>query len=351
METQKILWGTVLGVIVASNGCLDLNLRDELREPDAGAVDETGAYSPVETADISEDADEVNDAETPSAPGTDPEQETIPVQDANDQDPPVLLPPACAETEQLVEAFCLAQGALSMSIRFTTDEGAEVTLGAETGLTMAILSDPWEKEHHAAVSGLTPGISTPLTIAVTDINANGNAMEVLLTAAGGHPIAITEVLADPLGPEPAQEFVEIANLGPADIDLSGWMIDDNGDQDGDVIPDGTVIGGGTVGIIVSAAYIAGAGGDPSPAPGTLIIPLESSIGTGGLKNSAAETVELYDADGVLVSRYLGQTGTPREGCGAVRVSAELPDGDAHAFENEPTGSSTPGLAPQLDSFQ
>ena len=79
-----------------------------------------------------------------------------------------------------------------------------------------------------------------------------------------------------------------------------------------------------------------------------MIHLDSSIASSGLKNSEAETIELYDEVGGLVSCYQGQTGDPKEGRSAVRIAAELPDDDAEAWELEPGGASTPGVAPSLD---
>jgi hypothetical protein len=126
------------------------------------------------------------------------------------------------------------------------------------------------------------------------------------------------------------------------------MIDDNGDQDGDAIPDGTTLQAGQVGLLVSPDYDPASSDDPAPAPDALLISLGSSIASSGLKNSEAETVELYDALGGLVSCYQGQVGDPEEGRSAARVSAELPDGDPWAWELDPGGGSTPGIAPVID---
>jgi hypothetical protein len=126
------------------------------------------------------------------------------------------------------------------------------------------------------------------------------------------------------------------------------MIDDNGDYDGDLIPDGTALAPGQIGLLVSPDYDPGSAEDPAPDPAACLIQLGSSIASSGLKNSEAESVELYDGLGGLVSCYQGQTGDPKEGRSAVRRAVELPDGDPLAWELEPGGSSTPGIAPYLD---
>jgi hypothetical protein len=146
-------------------------------------------------------------------------------------------------------------------------------------------------------------------------------------------ISITEVLADPEGAEPVQEFVEIANYGDEPVDLSGWMIDDNGDHNGDLLPEGTVLQAGEAALIVQSGFV-------SPVENLHLINIESSIGSNGLKNSESESVELYDLSGAAVSVFSSRL-TPRQECSIVRRHVAYPDA-AGAFDYEQSEKTTPG---------
>jgi hypothetical protein len=211
-----------------------------------------------------------------------------------------------------------------------------------------VLSDAQRTTHLAAVTNLSGDADTTLTVRSADINGNEATVTVSVRGTGGVPVVITEVLADPFGEEPSQEFVEIANIGSERADLSSWMVDDNNDQNGDLLPEGTILEAGQVAVLVSLNFVVDAAGeDPAPADGALIVYLESSIGSNGLKNSEAETVELYDAAGNLVSAYDGRAGVLGEGISASRAFAELPDGCPEAFAADPSGASSPGSVARL----
>ncbi len=331
---------TILWAAVAASGCLDLELLDEMRPLDAGSAE--GATQ--------SEGDPQTDGEGTGDDGTgegDDGAQVAPDTDSDDESPPALTAPNCGPSERLEEQMCIAEGPVSASIRFATDEAAEVDITPIAGLRAGVVSAPWVTEHHLAVAGLTEGISSLVPFNIKDINGNQQEIDVEVVGAAGPPIAITEVLADPFGPEPGQEFVEIINLGVSEVDLSGWMIDDGGDANGGVFPAGTTLGAGRVAVIVSAAYDLDDGLDPAPDSAALVIALEKSVGSNGLKNSEAESIELYNAEGELVSQYRGQAGAPVEGCSAMRIFAELPDGDPLAFSLDILGSSTPGTAPTL----
>jgi len=316
-RTHTAIW--VLPLVFAG-GCLDLGLLDELVPIDAGSE---GAGADVDT-----DADADGDGPPPT--------------DEDDTAAPALLPVSCAPGEDAREGLCIAWGPGTAAIRLGTDEPATIGPTAPEGVRAEVVSEPWALEHVVVVAGLPPLVEVDFAISLADVNGNSAEHALLLTALDGPMVAITEVLADPMGAEPAQEFVEIANYGAATVDLAGWMIDDNGDDNGDLLPDGCAIAPGQAALLVAADYDPASAEDPAPAAGALIIHLGSSIGTGGLKNDAAETVELYDADGEIVSAYDGRIGDPAEGRSAARVRAEAPDGCPLAFGDAPLDPPDPG---------
>jgi hypothetical protein len=320
----------LLGILamVAASGCMNLQLLSEMNLFDAG--EEEGVSG-------SGDSDGDSDGDTDGPPDT----------DADDSVPPMLITGACGVFESMSDGVCVAAGPVSASFRFETHEPAIVTISSSSSGSASVLTAQWATEHHAAVVLPDEGVASSVTLSFEDVNENADQVVLDVTATGGYPVAVTEILADPNGAEPDQEFVEVHNFGATAVDLSGWMIDDNGDHDGDLLPVGTTLGAGSTGIIVSPDFDPSAGDDPAPASSATIIYLDSSIGTSGLRNSSAETVQLWDAAGVLVSEYLGQVGNPKEGKSAARLSAELPDEDEWAWGPDPLDPPTPGVVPTL----
>jgi hypothetical protein len=309
--------------LVLAGGCVDLGLLDELGPFDAGA---TGGGGASDT-----DGDTDADTDTGGPPAT----------DSDDATAPAIAPISCTPDEQEQEGACVATGNGTAAIRFATDEPAEIGLVPPAGVRGEMASDPWAAEHLIVATGLSADAAADLEISLADVNGNAASLPLPVLAGAGPTVAITEVLADPFGPEPAQELVEIANYGAAEVDLSGWMIDDNGDANGDLLPAGCVLAPGRVALLVAPDYDPACADDPPAADGALIILLGSSLATNGLSNEAVETVELYDAAGAIVSRYDGRLGDPAEGRSAARLRAEAPDGCPRAFGDAPV-EPTPG---------
>ena len=313
------------------SGCLDLDLLDDMEPLDTDTVDETDRSAAEET-EPRED--------TEGAP---------PAADANDHTPPVISDLTCSASERMERGVCIAEGPVSASIRFRTDEPSTIRCAPETGdeARAGMLSQPWRLEHRGAAINLPADAETVLSLTLTDINGNEQQLVVSVRGSGGPAVAITEVLADPSGTEPTQEWVEIVNFGAAPVDLSGWMLDDNDDHNGDVLPSSSVLDAGQIALLVPDAYIPDDGEDPAPADGTRLIYLDNAVGTNGLKNGDAEKVILYDAAGTIISVYDGRLGPPKEGISASREYAELPDADPSAFATDPSGLSSPGISPRL----
>ncbi len=318
--------GIWAALFAAHAGCMDLDLLDELipMGGDGGAASTDGAG----------EGDADGDTEGDGPPAT----------DAADVTAPAIVETECGAAETASGGVCVAPGNGAASLRLATDEPAALTITAPEGARAEVLSAPWATSHLVAVAGIAAA-DAGVGIEISDVNGNAAAIGLPVAVPSGPTIAITEVLADPLGEEPAQEFVEIANYGAAAVDLSGWMIDDGGDCNGDFLPAGTALGAGAVALLVSSSFDPASTADPAPAEGALLVTLESSIGTSGLSNADAETIELYDAYGALVSAYDARLGKPVEGASAARLSAELPDGCPAAFGTAPRKPSTPGIAP------
>jgi hypothetical protein len=211
---------------------------------------------------------------------------------------PDQVPPTLAAITIDVAGPCLTVG-------FSTDEPATGTVVIEAG--DARLETP------AGVGSTTFSVSIPLaplppetaaTVTVTAVDRAGNlaassAMP-FLTPAALPPIAITEVLANAAGPEPAQEYVELRNLGDASVDLSGLRLEDS--KGSDDLPAET-LPAGVYALVVPSGYDPGQGQDPPPRAGTALLRVDSRLGADGLSNSG-ERVRLMRGDAV-VSSYGG----------------------------------------------
>lgn len=117
------------------------------------------------------------------------------------------------------------------------------------------------------------------------------------TPAALPPIAITEVLANPVGPEPAQEWVELRNLGG---EPGGLGIADS--RGADLLPAET-LGPGAYALVVTSAYGSGKRRGPAAARGDAAPARRRRIGADGLSNGGEVTRLLRG--GEVVSSYGG----------------------------------------------
>jgi len=124
------------------------------------------------------------------------------------------------------------------------------------------------------------------------------------------PLAITEVHANPAGPEPAQEYVELRNLGPAPIDTGSLIIEDSKGSDmlpsllPTLLPSSAGLEPGEYALIVPAGFDEQSALDVRPRAGTPLIRVDARIGSDGLSN-AGEVVRLRTTGGTVVSSYGG----------------------------------------------
>jgi hypothetical protein len=213
-------------------------------------------------------------------------------------DAPDVTPPVLANVTVSSAGPCL-------DVSFATDEaasgtiviqagGVEVDTPAGAGATSFDVGIP--------LGGVPPTTSATVTVKVTDLAGNTAVSPpfAFTTPVALPPVAITEVLANPRGPEPQQEYVELRNLGDADVPLAGLRLEDS--KGGDDLPAETLAAGGYA-LVVTSAYDPEEGSDPAPRAGTLLVRVDSRLGSDGLSNSG-EAVRLVQGDAV-VSSYGG----------------------------------------------
>ncbi|WP_437877775.1 lamin tail domain-containing protein [Sorangium sp. So ce513] len=146
-------------------------------------------------------------------------------------------------------------------------------------------------------------------------------------------VVINEVLANPRGAEPSQEWVELYNDGDVPADLTGYVLADVG---GETELPSIFLNPGTYALVVNEGYDAEDELDPPPPPETLLLRVPK-LGTHGLSNSG-EPLKLKDGGGAVVSRSPALP-EPKAGMSLARVGPRAPDGSAGSFV---TGWPTPG---------
>ena len=193
---------------------------------------------------------------------------------------------------QLVD-FAVSLAGPCATVRFSTDEAAsaEVVVRAVAGerVTEAGVGQT-AFDLAVALTGLEPGEPAEVVLRVTD--RAGNQVE---TSAGSVELppetpllVITEVLANPAGPEPGQEFVELRNIGDVDLSLAGLRLEDS--KGADVLPEATLVAGAYA-LVVPSTFDPGSPRDVPPRAGTLMVPVDARLGSDGLSNSG-EVVRL-----------------------------------------------------------
>lgn len=206
----------------------------------------------------------------------------------------------------------------------------------------------------------SPGAALTAKLAVEDLAGNlaERALEAVLGDSSGPPLGLTEVLANPRGSEPAQEFVELADLrtGGAAQAWSGlWLADlpveaaqlawAAGEAPGDPLPAFTTRPGERV-LVVASGYDPGDGADPPPAAGTTLVRLDGSIAAGGLKNAGEPLVLYFRPDAgppVIVASYGNYIATDAAAHAGRSVVADPVACDLRrAWSSQPAGAASPG---------
>lgn len=186
------------------------------------------------------------------------------------------------------------------------------------------------------IDGLTPASNTTLQIAVVDDRGELQAhVSSFATLASMPHLILNEVLANPLGPEPQQEWVEILNDGTIPAELGGHVLIDVGGET--ILPPGEIPPGGFA-LIVNPLFIAEDGVDPAPDPGAILFRVDK-LGHGGLSNSG-EPLSLRDPNGVVISRSPVGPKT-KAGMSLARITPAAPDMEKGSFS---LAAPTPGRA-------
>lgn len=156
------------------------------------------------------------------------------------------------------------------------------------------------------------------------------------TSAVSPHVVINEVMADPVGNEPDQEWVELYNDGRAPVNLEGWRLADGGGEMS--LPAVSIAPLGYL-LLVNDTYVPMLPGEPVPEPNVSIVRLPV-LAKSGLSN-AGEALRLLDKSDKVVSSFPG-TLKPAPGVSVARVAPWLVDSDPNAFGAHAIPGASPG---------
>ncbi|MDH5491174.1 MAG: lamin tail domain-containing protein, partial [Myxococcales bacterium] len=252
---------------------------------------------------------------------------------------PTLLALPCALDEESVEGVCLLRDDRSVAIRAAAS-GPMRAFWSGAGQTIGAVAVRGEIE--LRLGELEPRTPLSLELRLVDL---GGAERRLRIASGTRaplaPIFITEVRADPSGPEPRQEYVEVVNSGPLPLSLEAFSITDDPLRAGDPLPASAPLPSGARALLVADAFEPDHPDDDLVPEGVPLIRVGRALGSGGL-SAVGEPVLLRDAEG---RRLSGAPARPSAGPGRclVRTSEDGRRMDAQAFAWDAAGGCTPGL--------
>jgi Lamin Tail Domain len=192
-------------------------------------------------------------------------------------------------------------------------------------VTTTSASDPF------VLTGLSP--STEISLAVSAIDTAGRISRSTFAAKTAAPMAhviLSEVLADPIGPEPAEEWVELFNDGDVAANLKGFVLVDLG---GETPLPAAMLAPHAYALLVGDDYVANDGFDPLPAAGTLLLRVPR-VGKSGLSNEG-EPLTLKDAEGAVVSSITAAP-KPKSGLSVSRLTPSAPDTPGSFVLTSPT---------------
>jgi hypothetical protein len=189
---------------------------------------------------------------------------------------------------------------------------------------------------HAIVPGLPPNTNVLLSVSVA--TAAGHLWEAqfsALTLAARAHVVINEVLANPNGPEPEQEWIELYNDGLLETSLVGWALEDGG---GSVELGDAVLGPSAFALIVRSDFDVLCDADIAPSRLALLLRVEQ-LGSNGISN-AGEALTLRSSTGAVVSQFPAIPAS-KAGVSIARRQAWLPDDEA-SFDLHAGNGASPG---------
>jgi hypothetical protein len=246
--------------------------------------------------------------------------------------------PACAIDETALPVGCALLGEDRITLRSQVSGTTRVVISlGSRELAQLPVSDAVELTFDRL------GADTAYQFEVTRIDALERAVVTSFELSTTPPLAtlsISEVRADPLGREPAQEYVELLNFGAQPLPLAGIALSSVASELGQAVQDSRLLPAGARALLVADSFDPNDPADPAPAPGTLLVHVGNALAGNGLPNRGAP-LYLRDAANHRLSGAPNLP-VPRPGVCSVRVAADPRSQAPGSFAYDPNGTCTPG---------
>ncbi len=238
-----------------------------------------------------------------------------------DAAPPTLLAPrSCAIDERAAPWGCVLADDRSVRVAIEASEPVRFELRSSRAIARAVAP---RGLFELRLGPTEPATEVRGTLSLTDLAGLVASFDVALsTLAPLAPITITEVCANPRGPEPRQEWIELGNFGDAPVSLEGLAIADRADALGTTITSARVLVPGARVLLVGEGFDPSLEGVP---PGAPLVVVGRSIVPSGIAN-AGEPLYLRDAAGHRLAHVPALPGI--EGLCLARRASRDPRGDA-----------------------
>jgi len=229
-----------------------------------------------------------------------------------------------------------------VTLRFRASAPVRASLRSVDGSVLDAAVAP-RGEATLSVSGLGPDASLNADLALVDLAGRRSRYALQLHTTPPLPkLTIAEVLADPRGPEPAQEWVELWNAGAAPAPLAGVRLADDPGKEGDLVGGpGEVLAPDARALVVGSGFDPHLPTDPPIPPGVPLLRVEGPLASGGLSNGG-EALFLRSSDGVRLSAAPAEPTLGPGRCLRRVDDADLRTGAPEAFTWTPEGGCTPG---------
>jgi hypothetical protein len=236
-------------------------------------------------------------------------------------------PSAVAGDVSATVAFSTNKASTTL-VRYGLDGGELDCLGAPCPILGAPVrtpvpgSAPLAFAHAVAVNGLTVGLTYRAVVSAEDDVGNVASAAITFVTEPLPKLAVNEVMADPDGTENAGEYIELANFGEVELDVSGWRVEVTGNSTcRATLPTPTVVAPGAFLLVVGAAFVPGTYGLADDTP--MARSRGNNICGSGLLNAGVQ-VTVFEPSGRPISS-MGKHVRPKAGRSTERTSPEAVD--------------------------
>lgn len=207
-----------------------------------------------------------------------------------DRVPPGLLAEReCPLDGESTPAGCAVATDVTWSLETVVDEPARLELRGPDGFVRRLAP---RGDARLQLHGLMPGVRAPAILRIEDLAGLVTHVALEIATHDDLPtVTVSEVCADPEGPEPAQEWVELHNFGTMPVELRGMSLSDREESLGTTFTTTRTLAPGSRIVVASDAFDPDRAGVP---PGASVLRVGRTLVSGGLANSG-EPVYLRDA--------------------------------------------------------